>query len=68
MINELVFIGPSGRDRQTDREGPTVGVSTLLTSARGDPGSERFDDKEWIAFGLAPESCSQFRVNRVFAA
>ena len=28
MINELAFIGPSGRDQQTDREGPTVGVST----------------------------------------
>jgi hypothetical protein len=94
MINELVFIGPSGRDQQTDREGPTddgrhlgeapSAVSQLaqssahyrphrwcehcLTSVRGDPGSERFDDKEWIAFGLAPESCRQFRINRVFTA
>ena len=94
MINELVLIDPSGRDHQTDREGPTddgrhlgespSAVSQLaqsgaqhrphrrcehcLTSIRGDPGSKSFDDKEWIAFGLAPESCRQFRINRVFSA
>ena len=94
MINELALIGPSGRDHQTDREGPTddgrhlgespSAVSQLaqsgaqhcphrrredcLTSIRGDPGSKGFDDKEWIAFGLAPKSCRQFRINRVFTA
>ena len=36
-----------------------------LTSIRGDPGSKNFDHKEWVAFGLAPESCRQFRINRV---
>ena len=39
-----------------------------LTSVRGDPGSEHFDDEEWVAFGLAPESCRQFGINRVFTA
>src|SRR5262245_17442422 len=39
-----------------------------LTSIRGDPGSKRFDNEEWIAFGLAPESRRQFRIDRVFSA
>ena len=90
----IAIVGPSGRDQQIDREGPTddgrhlgeapSAVSQLaqssaqhrphrwcehcLTSVRGEPGSERFDDKERIAFGLAPESCRQFRINRVFTA
>ena len=91
MINELVLTDPSGRDHQTNREGPTddrrhLGESPsavrklaqsgaqhrphrrcehCLTSIRGDPGSKNFDHKEWVAFGLAPESCRQFRINRV---
>ena len=36
-----------------------------LTSIRGDPGSKNFDHKERVAFGLAPESCRQFRIIRV---
>ena len=41
-----------------------VGVSAACLPS-GRPGSKHFDDEEWVALGLRPESCRQFRIDRV---
>src|SRR3990172_662672 len=45
MINELALIGPSGRDHQTDREGPTddgrhLGQAPSAVSELAQPGAQ----------------------------
>jgi hypothetical protein len=44
---------------------PHCGSERRLASIRGDPGPKHFDDEERVAFGLRPESCRQFEIDRV---
>ena len=61
---------PPGAVRQLAQPGAEHGPHRRgehrLPSIRGDSGAKRFDDEEWIAFGLAPEPRRQFRIDSVF--
>ena len=42
---------------------PNGGSERRLASRSGDPGSKHFDDEEWVALGLRPESCRQYWID-----
>src|SRR5262245_21065784 len=53
-------LGQSGAQHR-----PYRGSERRLTSLRGEPGAQHFDDEERVALGLHPESCRQLRFDWV---